>query len=104
MEQKPSEPQWFRLNLHPVEYYNFAYSDDSSWQSYRLESPDGRHSLYGYAATGSVLNARLRPAPDVKKVQLILALKFPENPESPNQVLIDKFVTEGWVMDSQDSP
>lgn len=102
LETKPVEGRVFRLKLYPIEYYNFEFSDDKKWKSYRLESPDGRYSIYGYVESESVLNARLRPSPDVKSVPLMLSLKFPENSVSPNQVVIEEIVNEGWVMPSSD--
>ncbi len=94
---RPTAGQVFRVTLSPVEYYNFAFSDDRHWQSYRLESPDREHSIYGYVEKGSTLDQRLRPNADVKSLPLMLSLKFPEDSTADDQVEIDQFVTEGWV-------
>ncbi len=98
---KPTEAKVFRVTLSPVDYYNFAFSDDRRWQSYRLESPDREHSLYGYAEKGSTLAERLRLDADVKSLPLMLSLKFPEGSLADDQVEIDRFVADGWV--EQDS-
>jgi hypothetical protein len=90
--------------LCPTDYYNFAFANDNKWQAYRLTSPDGGNLLYGYAERGSVMNSKLRPSLDNQQTPLMLALKFPENATSNNQVLIEKIVAEGWVLESEAPP
>lgn len=104
LEAKPTTGQVFRLFLSPVDYYNFGFSDDRKWQSYRLESPDGEHSLYGYAERESLLNARLRPASETKKSAMTLFLKFPETGTSRNQVVIGGIVAEDWITETPSPP
>ena len=103
LASKTKQSQTFRVNLSVVDYYNVAFADDKKWTSYRLESPDGKHVVYGYAESDSILNSKLRPPPDSKSVGMILALRFPENAASDNQVLIDHIVTEGWVLEKEES-
>jgi hypothetical protein len=97
MATKPTSSHVFRVILAPVDYYNFEFTDDQKWQSYRLESPDHEHALYGYAEKGTVLNGNMLTAKDAKRINLMLSLKFPADATSNNQVLIDRFVAEGWV-------
>ena len=104
LTSKPITAQVFRLVLCPTDYYNFAFSNDNKWQAYRLISPDGKHLLYGYAERGSVMNSKLRPSLDNLQIPMMLALKFPANATSDNQVLIDKIVAEGWVLESAEPP
>jgi hypothetical protein len=94
----------FRVVLSPVEYYNFAFSDDRKWQSYRLESPDGVHAIYGYVERNSTLDSMIRPSPDQKQAAMTLQLEFPENATSPKQVLIRKMIAEGWMLENAESP
>lgn len=103
LASRTKQAKAFRVNLSVVEYYNVAFADDKKWTSYRLESPDGKHVLYGYAESDSVLNSKLRPPPESKAVGMILALRFPENAASNNQVLIDHIITEGWVLEKEES-
>ena len=42
-----------RVFLQKTNYYNFAYSDDEKWASYRLSSPDLDSELTAYAAIGT---------------------------------------------------
>jgi hypothetical protein len=97
MASKPTEPKKFRVLLSAVEYYNFAFSDDDHWKSFRLESPDREDAFYGYAENGSGLAGLLRLDSDKKSEQMILTLKFPKDATSPNQVLIGDVVAKGWV-------
>jgi hypothetical protein len=96
---KPTTSQAFRVTLSAVDYYNFAFLDESKWHSYRLLSPDGEHSLYGYAEKGSVLDLKICPTEDMKVVTLMLSLKFPAGALSNSQVEIVSFIAEGWVED-----
>ncbi len=100
---KPTTGQVFRVNLSMVDYYNFAFADETQWQSYRLESPDRRHSIYGYVVKGSMLEQQVRPGEDSKNATLMLSLKFPAGATSGSQVEIERFVTDGWV-EKEDSP
>lgn len=103
MATKPTSGHVFRVILAPVDYYNFEFTDDQKWQSYRLESPDHEHAVYGYAEKGTVLNGRILTDKDTKNINLMLSLKFPAGATSNNQVEIERFVTEGWVEEA-DSP
>ncbi|RPJ35510.1 MAG: hypothetical protein EHM17_02175 [Verrucomicrobiaceae bacterium] len=104
LSAKPAGLKLFRVVLSPVEYYNFAFSDDRKWQSYRLESPDGVHAIYGYVERNSTLDSMIRPSPDQKQAAMTLQLEFPENATSPKQVLIRKMIAEGWMLENAESP
>ena len=78
-----------------------GFSDETKWQSYRMESTDREHAVYGYVARSSVLDKRIRPAPEVANVNVMLSLKFPEGSTSDKQVLIDGFVSDGWVEEAE---
>ena len=97
LSAKPTSGQVFRVMLSPVDYYNFTFADETQWQSFRLESPDQKHSIYGYVPRGSMLEQQISPDADTKNVPLMLALKFPPGATSDSQVEIERFVTDGWV-------
>jgi len=97
--QRTTEPRLFRVILRVLEYYNFDFTDEAFWQSYRLESPDGEHILFGYAERGSLLQQQLRPDVAKSSVAATLILKFPEGAASDNQVIIERFVADGWIED-----
>ena len=96
--KKPTEPVLFRVQLSIVDYFNFGFSDDREWASYRLDSRDGVNSVYGYVPRARELDRRLHPAEEGAKTKWVLKLKFPPDATRDNQVLIDSIVTEGWLM------
>lgn len=104
IKSRPTEAKLFRVMLGPVDYYNFNFSDDRKWRSYRLISPDGEHSLFAYVELDSVLDARLRPSPDKKQIPLTLSIKYPPDSDSPNQVLVEKWHADGWVLENETEP
>ncbi|MEO0017379.1 MAG: hypothetical protein RLZZ522_662 [Verrucomicrobiota bacterium] len=93
---KPTTPQTFRAVVRAVDYYNFGFTDDKKWRSFRLESPTGEHWLYGYVQRDSAGDRKVRIHPDLKQSALMLTLRFPEG-TTTNQVLIDEVVSESWV-------
>lgn len=97
LSSRPVTGHVFRVTLSPVEYYNFGFTDDSKWQSYRLESADKEHSIYGYVEKGSVLDHRIHPNSEAKNTALMLSLKFPAGAASDSQVEIERYAGEGWV-------
>jgi len=104
LASKPASPAHFRVNLRPVEYYNFGFSDDRKWRSYRLDSPDGEHSLYGYVERGSVVDSMIQLPPEIRTAPLTLLLGFPEGVESRNQVVIQQVLSENWLIENEESP
>lgn len=94
---KPVAGHVFRVILSPVDYYNFDFTDDSKWKSYRLESPDKENAIYGYVEKGSPLDRRIHLDGDKKNVLMMLSLKFPANAKSDSQVEIERLIGEGWV-------
>lgn len=97
MKNKPSEPTLVRVMLKWVDYYNFGFSDEKKWRSYRLISPDGETMLYGYVARNSPLDQRLRPGEPSATVAVILKIRFRPDEQSLNQVVIEEYLTDGWV-------
>lgn len=104
LTEKPTASTFFRVILRPVEYYNFGFSDDSQWRSYRLDSPDGSHSLYGYVERGSFTDSRIQISPEIKMSAYSLYLRFPADRASRNQVLIDRLAAESWFIEQEETP
>jgi hypothetical protein len=97
LAKRPVDGKWFRVELSAVDYYNFDFTDEGRWVSYRLDSPDGAISLYGYVPRNDELDQKIRPFEDNLKVKLLLKLKFPEGGRSKNQVLIEAVTGQEWV-------
>jgi hypothetical protein len=98
IESRPARPVLVRAMLKWVEYYNFAFADESKWRSYRLVSPDGEQTLYGYVDRNSLLDQRLRPGEQSTSVAVTLKIRFPEDGENGDQVVIEEYVSDGWVI------
>ena len=94
----------FRVLLEPVSYYNFAFSDERKWNAYRLESPDGQLEIYGYAGRNSELASDLKLPLDKKQSALTLLLKFPAAAKADNQVIIEKIIANGWLLETVKTP
>jgi hypothetical protein len=102
LTKKPSSPTLFRVTLRKVDYYNFGFSDEGKWRSYRLDSPDGLHMLYGYVERGSLTDSMIHLPPEFNTTRLTLMLSFPEEPGSGNQVRIDRLATDGWLIEKEE--
>jgi hypothetical protein len=104
MAGKPVTAHVFRVKISTVEYYNNAFTDDAKWQSFFLESPNGGHAIYGYAEQGTSLAASLKPSSDVRWAPLTLSLRYLPDATSPNQVIIEKIISDSWVEQTNDKP
>jgi len=98
LDTKPKKPVLVRVMAKWVDYYNFGFSDEKAWRSYRLVSPDGETTLYGYVEQNSLLDQRLRPGEPTASVAVTLKIHFREDEQSQNQVIIDSLVSDGWVV------
>lgn len=101
LSAKPVTGHVFRVVVSPVDYYNFDFSDDRKWKSYRFESPDKEHAIYGYVERETALSRQVHLDADKKDVLMTLSLKFPTNTRSNSQVEIERFVCEGWVEEGE---
>ncbi|MBK1882986.1 hypothetical protein JIN85_11205 [Luteolibacter pohnpeiensis] len=97
LKTKPTEPQIFRVLVKQVEYYNFDFSDDLKWQSYSISSSDREHFVYGYTRKQTPLNSMMMPDNKKSTVAMMLALRFDPTNSSDNQVIVDRYITDGWV-------
>ena len=105
-ETRPTEAKLFRVFLAPINYFNFAFSDEKKWRCFRLRSPIGEQVFYGYAERGSLEALTLHSA--FKKERLerpyMLEIRYPEGAERGNQVLIHRVVGSGWVLGTASAP
>jgi hypothetical protein len=98
LEIRPDKPILVRVMLKWVDYYNFGFSDENKWRSYRLLSPEGEHMLYGYAERNSLLDQRMRPGEQKATVAVTLKIHFPDGESTGKQVIIDEYIADGWVV------
>lgn len=101
LSDKPVDGHVFRVTVSNVEYYNFGFVDESKWRSYRLMSPDGEISIYGYVERGSVVEQQIHLDADTTSLALMLSLKFPSGATSSSQVEIERLVADGWVEEGE---
>lgn len=98
IEKRPSQPVVVRAILTWVDYYNFEYSDESEWRSFRLTPPEGEPLIYGYVPRNSTLDKRLRPSERNTGVAVTLRVRFLEQEKARNQVRIADQLADGWVL------
>jgi len=95
---KPSQATEFRVIVKRVDYYNFAFTDDSQWQSYRLESADGEHMIFGYVQRGSAAAAKIQMSSEVDHATMMVKIRFAAASNAANnQVVIDEVVATSWL-------
>jgi hypothetical protein len=95
--QRPVSIVRLRATVTPIQYYNFYFSDEARWRSFRLESPDGEHVLYGYVERGSELDAKLPDRGASDGARLLIDVRFPGDPSARNQVVIARLVNPRWT-------
>ena len=95
---KTSSPTWMRAICTPDFYYNYDLFDEKTYRCVRLESPDQQHVLYGYLPVASPLVTRLLPLfAEYNRTLAIVAVRFPEDSTSPDQVYIEDIKGQGWI-------
>jgi hypothetical protein len=104
MATKPTTGTLFRVKLNDTNYYNFDFSDEAKWKSYTLLSHDEKHQIYGYVELGSPIATAIGEALEPGDRFFTLSLKFPENAESNNQVIIERVISNGWVAPAPPPP
>lgn len=102
MVKQPLEPYTFRVLVKPEAYYNYAFSDSEKWISFDLSYPgDDDFRLHGYVEKGSDLEEELGKQL-LLEANIILQLRYPKNPVSREQVLIEKIIHPSWFYDRED--
>ena len=96
-EARTMTPVVFRVLCSKVEYYNYGFGDEGKWASFRLQSPDREHTLFGYVARRSEEEKRLVRYGDKegKPRAFIVKIRFAED-SGPDQVIIDEVLSTGW--------
>lgn len=96
-EARTMTPVVFRVLCSKVEYYNYGFGDEGKWASFRLQSPDREHTLFGYVARRSEEEKRLVRYGDKegKPRAFMVKIRFAED-SGPNQVIIDEVLSAGW--------
>lgn len=102
LKRKPTQETEFRIYANPTNYYNYDFTDETKWISFRLDAPTGEKWIYGYAPAGSEIASQMAAAVRSGRIPYTLMLKFPADSKAPNQVIISKIVAGGWMV--KDAP
>ena len=96
-EARTMTPVLFRVLCSKVQYYNFGFRDEAKWASFRLQSPDREHTLFGYVERRSEEEKRLVRYGDKegKPRAFIVKIRYSEG-SGPDQVIIDEVLSTGW--------
>lgn len=103
VEKRPAGPVVCRVQVTATDYFNYRFADETAWQSYWLESPNGDGSLYGYVPRGGAMDQLLKPADNERRVPFLVKLAFPEGEARGNQVEIVEVIGRSWV-NPEDEP
>ena len=107
-QTQPRTPVPFRLKIRGHEYYNHLFIDEKKWLSAELyyPYPDGKNEFlfYGYIDRKSKAYEDLAIYTEgANNASVILALRYPENPVSRDQVIIESLIHPSWFY-SEDVP
>lgn len=95
MEEQPNSPTLFRLRVKPDDYYNFNFTAED-YQCLHLSDRNQTTVIYGYLLKGAGPISSLQPG---QEEFFTLHLRYPETSKTANQVIIDKVITSGWIIE-----
>lgn len=91
-----------RVKIGIENYYNFRFSDDEDWMSYRLESPDLDDSFTAYAKKGSTTSKFLEWFVASQERRITLQLRCRSEDARNKQYEVEKVIAMGWVITKDD--
>lgn len=107
-EKKPTTPVLFRVRAQPEDYYNYGFGEDE-YYCMRLSNLLLTEHIYGYVGKKSEAAEAIQSifSRQMPLDFVIMKLRYPEGSESDNQVIVDEFITDGWLLtpkDESDTP
>ena len=99
LSSKTTEPAKFRVTVEWTDYYNYQFSDEETYQSLLLRTPQSDTHVFGYIERDSdTFNEfmAVRTMSDVIAMPVIATLQFPEGGDG-EQVLIVSIDSFSWV-------
>lgn len=90
-----------RVFAGKARYFNFGFSNEESWNCYRITTPDLEGPIYGYVEKGTPVDDEMKEAFGGNPGQarrLILALDIRKGDMKNKQVRIAGVVSKGWVL------
>lgn len=96
--KKPTKPFLMRVMVARENYYNYEYSDERKWVSYRLTLHNPEHSFLAYTERNSKLNSLLeKSTEEFEEVPYIVMVKYLEGARSVEQLELVDVVCRGWL-------
>ncbi len=106
---RPSYNVPFRVKLRASSYYNHEFSDEKQWLATEIYFPHpqtGNELLFnGYIERGTPAFREIAPITESgRNPSMILNLRYPANPVSRDQVIIDSVVLDSWFYSADVPP
>lgn len=98
-QNKPIKPVVVRVFVELESYYNFDFppSEESEWQSFRLNFPNEDRFVYGYLRRDDPLMDRMRVASPDYNGAMTLTIRYKESGSHASQMMIDGIISNSWV-------
>jgi|TARA_B110000879_G_scaffold86853_1_gene119759 hypothetical protein len=97
--QKPTEDVTMRVIFQRENYYNFSFSDDKKWASFRLTFFKQERSLWAYVDRESEVGKKLlMNMKSGAKRPALVKVKYPKNARADDQVIMSELITIGWIL------
>lgn len=108
-QKQPRHAVPFRLKIRGNDYYNHGFADQKQWLSAELyyPYPQGRNEFifHGYIQRDSELFAQIAPFTETgNNASFIVNLRYPENPVSRDQVIIEGIAHPSWFYTEDKAP
>lgn len=108
-QKQPRHAVPFRLKIRGHDYYNHNFADEKQWLAAELyyPYPQGRNEFifHGYILRDSNLFSQLSPFTKTgNNASFIVNLRYPENPVSRDQVIIDSIAQPSWFYTEDRAP
>ncbi len=94
MKLKPTQPFEVRATLIRANYYNYRFSDDEKWESYKLLFELSDTEIWGYVDRSSKYFRELSESGVSKG---IFEISYPEKGARKDQVIIKKLIAPSWL-------
>lgn len=100
LDRPVAVPMDFRVYAEPDHFYSHEFGDAELYVCYRLTTPGGDETLFGYVERGAELAERMRVLLAQNKggaMPMILKLHVPENLQSRRGVVISELLNPSWM-------
>lgn len=90
----------FRVKVQEDNFFSHEFADTGRWSSFRLTTPSGEETLFGYAPKGGAVETLLREVINNnagKPPSVILRLVLPAGLLSRRGVMIEKVLSTRWI-------